>query len=283
MKQTRTCLRGECPGSDTQTIACPDLPECPATWSLWSSWTQCSTSCGEGQQRRIRACPFNKICDGGADEWRYCQYQPHCRSGHGGEVSEVPLPKSCRDIATKRNADYTIQPTKSLPPFKVTCYFHEDTVITSVRHNSEVEMAVSPKCDEAKCYKRAIEYNDVTMEQIRALIVHVGNCRQYVSYRCQGSALFRWGHAGWESWDGRMQNYWGGSNGKSGFCGCGVTGSCLMSQYKCNCDANAMIEQVDSGYLSKQDDLPVKTLYFGDTKQPGEYGFHRLGALQCIG
>jgi len=192
-------------------------------------------------------------------------------------------PKSCAEVPTKKNGVYTIQPKKSLPPFKVSCYFQGNTVITSVRHNSEDEIAVSPKCDEPRCYKRAIEYNDVTMEQMRALIEHVGKCRQYVSYRCQGSALFRWGHAGWESWDGRMQNYWGGSNGQSGFCGCGVTRSCVAPQYKCNCDANAMIEQEDSGYLNKQDDLPVKTLYFGDAKQAGEYGFHTLGALQCMG
>ena len=53
-------------------------------YSLWSDWSVCSSSCGGGQQQRVRSCSNPQPQFGGKDcshlgedeEWQDCNTQP---------------------------------------------------------------------------------------------------------------------------------------------------------------------------------------------------------------
>ena len=60
-----------------------------------------------------------------------------------------------------------------------------------------------------------------------------------------------------------MMTYWGGAN-ISHKCACGMTDSCVVSNYGCNCDANDSVRREDSGLLTDKTKLPVIQLRFGD-------------------
>ncbi|XP_059164384.1 SCO-spondin-like [Physella acuta] len=77
-----------CPGNDTEIMVCSS-PPCPmpttpvepsdGQWLQWGSWSQCSLTCGSGQQRRVRQCqqPLNggAQCNGQGEETRICNQQ----------------------------------------------------------------------------------------------------------------------------------------------------------------------------------------------------------------
>ncbi|NXK97014.1 HMCN1 protein, partial [Formicarius rufipectus] len=68
-----------CPGPDTQSQRCGTQP-CPVdgNWGQWQSWSQCSASCGGGEQSRVRLCsspaPLNRgrPCPGDSSQVSRC-------------------------------------------------------------------------------------------------------------------------------------------------------------------------------------------------------------------
>ena len=76
--------------------------------------------------------------------------------------------------------------------------------------------------------------------------------------------------------------YWGGAS-VSRKCACGMTNSCAVSFFGCNCDKNDRVWREDSGLLTDKTRLPVKQLRFGDTGGSYEKGYHTLGKLKCYG
>ena len=91
--------------------------------------------------------------------------------------------------------------------------------------------------------------------------------------------------------DSVKMTYWGGAsiNGK---CACGMTNSCTVSRFGCNCDKNDNVWRCDkndnvwredSGLLTDKTKLPVKQLRFGDASGSGQEGYHTLGKLKCYG
>jgi len=193
-----------------------------------------------------------------------------------------PLTRSCQGITPPVNGVYEIKPSDELPSFTASCSFNNGRAITTVHHDSEDEIEVAPKCEKRGCYRKELMYN-ATYEQIRSLIDHSGNCRQFIKYRSIGSVLLRQSYGGWMSYDGTWRRYWGGSHGKEGYCQCGIRGTCVERRHKCNCDANVDDRMlVDDGYLEDENHLPVRALKFGDTREKKEHGWHTVGALQCI-
>ncbi|XP_062264857.1 properdin-like [Platichthys flesus] len=70
-----------CPGDNSQTEFCSELPNCPVdgSWGAWSPPGPCSSSCGEGLQLSTRTCDSpapiygGKFCDGTNVQTRVCQ------------------------------------------------------------------------------------------------------------------------------------------------------------------------------------------------------------------
>src|SRR5262245_21376881 len=55
--RTRTCSSGYCQGDSTETQACQPQP-CPPECESWSAWSPCDAYCGQGTQKRTRACGY---------------------------------------------------------------------------------------------------------------------------------------------------------------------------------------------------------------------------------
>jgi len=59
--------------------------------------------------------------------------------------------------------------------------------------------------------------------------------------------------------------------------------TCNIVTKNCNCDQNAGPETFDDGYLDDKAKLPVTEMWFGDTEDLMEKGWHTLGKLECFG
>ncbi|CAD6185304.1 unnamed protein product [Caenorhabditis auriculariae] len=73
--RNRVCQYGtngaDCEGPAQDQSSCP-VRECPK-WSEWEEWSDCSTTCGQGSQKRLRKCVNGYECTGPANEMRFCQ------------------------------------------------------------------------------------------------------------------------------------------------------------------------------------------------------------------
>ena len=55
----------------------------------------------------------------------------------------------------------------------------------------------------------------------------------------------------------------------------------LGPTHVCECQKNDAVWRFDKGVITDDDRLPVKSLYFSDTDDPGEMGYFTLGPLIC--
>lgn len=143
-------------------------------------------------------------------------------------------------------------------------------------HDSMEKTSVQ-NCPEAGCYSRKITYSDTTMRQLRALIELSSTCGQqvrvrgqefqqviewlfdsvfmsFIQYDCVTAPLkfYDSNYAWWNDRDGVAQHYWtGNSINGTHTCSCGVTGTCIDSKLKCNCDASVGAALFDEGIASK--------------------------------
>ncbi|XP_078363616.1 contactin-associated protein-like 5 [Oculina patagonica] len=167
-------------------------------------------------------------------------------------------------------------------PFTVYCNmtYKNGVGVTVISHDSEDRTSVKG-CDPHGCYSRDINYQGASLLQLENLVAVSGHCEQFIKYECLGSSLTRgW----WVSRDGIRMSYWGGGSGSgSSQCACGMTNSCDVLGYGCNCNINDDVIREDSGYLTDKSSLPVSQLRFGDAGGPGEQGWHTLGKLYCYG
>ncbi|CAI2357389.1 unnamed protein product [Caenorhabditis sp. 36 PRJEB53466] len=73
--RNRKCLNAEnnnaCDGPAQDQMSCP-YRDCPK-WEEWAEWSDCSTTCGQGTQKRIRECDTANECTGPSEEMRFCQ------------------------------------------------------------------------------------------------------------------------------------------------------------------------------------------------------------------
>ena len=159
--------------------------------------------------------------------------------------------------------------------------------VTVIGHDSESRTHVSGYGSRGS-YSRDIHYTGASLSQLASLTRVSSHCEQFIKYECHGSVLlyrhysispYGW----WVSRDSVKMTYWGGAsiNGK---CACGMTNSCTVSRYGCNCDKNDYVWREDSGLLTDKTKLPVKQLRFGDASgNGGQQGYHTLGKLRCYG
>ncbi|XP_052832006.1 SCO-spondin isoform X2 [Octopus bimaculoides] len=88
-RRFRSCLpKGiGCRGNVTEEEECmhkscqTDVTPMNGEWDEWSSWAPCSTSCGNGRQKRVRICLPNRThCDGNRKEVKHCM-ERNCTQG----------------------------------------------------------------------------------------------------------------------------------------------------------------------------------------------------------
>ena len=188
---------------------------------------------------------------------------------------------------TARSGNYVIDPDGEgdLAPFTAFCDMtgKNGVGVTVVSHDSESRTLVQG-CRGKGCFSRDIHYAGASLSQLASLTRVSLHCEQFIKYECYGSVMFRWGYfAWWVSRDSTKMTYWGGASPGSGKCACGMTNSCVNSNYVCNCDSNDNAWHEDSGLLTDKTKLPVKQLRFGDIGWGFDEGYHTLGKLKCYG
>ena len=207
------------------------------------------------------------------------------------KVKITPVVTSCSVIkkyVTSASGNYVIDPDGEggLAPFTVFCDMTDKSGVgvTVISHNSESRTQVHG-CENPGCYSRDIHYTGASLSQLASLTRVSSQCEQFIKYECYESVLwFNNPYGWWVSRDSAKMTYWGGASPGSRKCACGMTNSCAVSSYGCNCDKNDYVWREDSGLLTDKTKLPVKQLRFGDVStSAGEEGYHTLGKLRCFG
>ncbi|XP_071807958.1 axotactin-like [Asterias amurensis] len=148
----------------------------------------------------------------------------------------------------------------------VNCSFSSGSVITSVEHNFAAKTLVRDVHQSSVQFN--ITYHSMANEQLAQLVMNSPRCRQYFSYWCFEAPLYI--KKGWtvlQSPSGRrLRNY-----------------NLLFAS---SCDANEKEWNVDHGYITNKDSLPIVSLQF--YKMPSVAGVEEttkgtlsLGPLQC--
>ena len=200
--------------------------------------------------------------------------------------------RSCTDIRllgkTHRSGSHVIDPDGpgGVASFIVHCDMRDKNGIgvTVISHDSEGRTHVNG-FESPGSYSRDVVYRGADLSQLASLTAVSDHCQQFIKYECHGSVLLYNGspHGWWVSSDKRKMTYWGGASPGSGKCACGMTNSCAVRSYGCNCDKNDNVWRQDSGLLTDKSALPVTQLRFGDTGRSRQQGYHTLGKLRCYG
>ncbi|RXN29086.1 contactin-associated -like 5 [Labeo rohita] len=87
----------------------------------------------------------------------------------------------------------------------------------------------------------------------------------------------------WVDRRGEKRTYWGGFQPGVQQCSCGLEENCADMNYFCNCDADRVSWENDTGVLSYKEHLPVREIVVGDTYRLGSEAMYIVGPLQCSG
>ena len=207
------------------------------------------------------------------------------------KINSPIIAASCsviRKYFSSVSGNYVIDPDSEggQAPFTVFCHMTDKSGVgvTVIGHDSESRTHVNGYTSKGS-YSRDIHYTGASLSQLAGLTRVSSHCEQFIKYECYYSVLLssRYGspYGWWVSRDSTKMTYWGGAsiNGK---CACGMTNSCAVSRFGCNCDKNDNVWREDSGLLTDKTKLLVKQLRFGDTGGSAN-GYHTLGKLKCYG
>ncbi|XP_070540589.1 uncharacterized protein [Ptychodera flava] len=198
------------------------------------------------------------------------------------------IPTSCLDANENyghtQTGYYLLDPdgsSGSMLPVKVYCDMDgvENAVMTVFEHDITEFTVV--KITGSGNYGVDVNYNGLSLEQVASLMSGAVRCEQYISFSCyKGTRIRKSDRAWWSGRDGTKQTYWGGAEGNSDKCLCGVLDVCLASE-GCNCDSQDTLNLLgDHGYLTDMSALPVSQVRMADTGGQKEATFS-LGSLRC--
>ncbi|KAM6919785.1 LOW QUALITY PROTEIN: contactin-associated protein-like 4 [Lycodopsis pacificus] len=172
-------------------------------------------------------------------------------------------------------------------PQLVYCNMTEENTWMVIQHNNTelTRVRPAPGVDQHSVH---FDYS-TEEEQLLAVISQSEHCEQELSYHCRKSRLLNTPEGSPFSWwlggpgAGRVQTYWGGAQPGSQQCVCGLQGDCVDPQHYCNCDADRIEWTEDSGLLTHEESLPVRSLVLGDIQRPESEAAYRVGPLSCYG
>ncbi|XP_052004183.1 contactin-associated protein-like 5 isoform X2 [Xyrauchen texanus] len=182
---------------------------------------------------------------------------------------------------------FSIDPDGSGPldPFQVYCNITENKVWTVVHHNSTDAVRVQGSTLQ-KPHVGRLNYS-ASSEQLKALLSLSDHCEQRIAYHCRRSRLFNpWDGTALSWWvdrRGEKRTYWGGFQPEVQQCSCGLEENCADINYFCNCDADRVSWDNDTGVLSYKEHLPVQEISVGDTYRLGSEAVYIVGPLLCSG
>lgn len=190
-----------------------------------------------------------------------------------------------------------------LAPLSVECLFmHSRNLATTIIYHDNMGENLVDGFDAPGSFVQRIKYTDrddptkfhVPREVFDELIERADKCLQNIKWKCKRAKLLTESGEtdpniptfGW--WIGRTNlnmNYWGGASPGSGKCACGIRNSCRGNNEKCNCDADANVEDTDEGPITQKEHLPIMEVRFGGTGtlNDGRYGKYEVGELRCDG
>lgn len=180
--------------------------------------------------------------------------------------------RTCNDVKycnpEAKSCSYVIDSDEEggVKPFKVFCDMTDKggVGVTVVSHDSENRTHVDG-FEPVGSYSLDIDYNPVSISQLKVLTELSTNCQQFIKYECLDSGIRRNEYAWWVSRDGEEMTYFHGASPVYHGCACGKNGSFVNPSWVCNCDDNKQTWRMDSGLLTNKSHLPVIQLRFGDT------------------
>ena len=149
------------------------------------------------------------------------------------------------------------------PPFLVECDMDTDTGgWTLIGHGYDSAEVHVQGCEEPGCFGITPSY-DLTNQQIEDIKGLSSTVKQYMKYKCKDSLFWSGGtnYHWWFTWGGQKMTDWPGGTA--------------------NCDINDQNWREDGGWYSVKNNLPVKSLHFGDNSPPSEEGYLTLGKVWC--
>ena len=204
-----------------------------------------------------------------------------------GERCDISIYKATceyyKAMGLKKSAFCLLDSVGGGTPYTAYCNLTRDAAKTTIRHDKMTKTRVGDGDMKGSDYLHEISYS-IGMKQIEQLIRKSGKCRQHIRFHCFQSKLLNSPngppHALWLSRDSESQNYWGGAEPRSKKCACGMPDppTCAGTGKFCNCDNKDRIWQVDEGYLTDKNTLPVTALKFNSKSERSDF---TVGPLEC--
>uniref|UniRef100_A0A8D0D7J1 Contactin associated protein like 3 n=1 Tax=Sander lucioperca TaxID=283035 RepID=A0A8D0D7J1_SANLU len=241
----------------------------------------------------IDRCSPSRCEHGGRCSQSWTGFHCNCsESGYSGATCHSSVyQQSCE--AYKHNGNTSghfyidVDGSGPIKPQLVYCNMTEENTWMVIQHNNTELTRVRPS---PGVNQHSVQFDYSTEEeQLLAAISQSEHCEQELSYHCKKSRLLNTPEGSPFSWwlggpgPGLVQTYWGGAHPGSQQCVCGLQGDCVDPQHYCNCDADRMDWAEDSGLLTHEESLPVRSLVLGDIQRPGSEAAYRVGPLRCHG
>ncbi|XP_059200229.1 contactin-associated protein-like 4 isoform X2 [Centropristis striata] len=241
----------------------------------------------------IDRCSPSRCEHGGRCSQSWTVFHCNCsESGYSGATCHSSVyEQSCE--AYKHNGNTSgqfyidVDGSGPIKPQLVYCNMTEENTWMVIQHNNSelTRLRPSPGVNQHSVH---FDYS-TEEEQLLAAISQSEHCQQELSYHCRKSRLLNTPEGSPFSWwlggpgAGRVQTYWGGAQPGSQQCVCGLQGDCVDPQHYCNCDADRTEWTEDSGLLTNEESLPVRSLVLGDIQRPESEAAYRVGPLLCHG
>ncbi len=172
---------------------------------------------------------------------------------------------------------YYIRVTTDL--FSVKCELLAGEVKTSISHSASNKWFYVHGFEDKYSYKQALSYNQ-KFSSITSIIDVSSRCQQMVKIKCHRSILSGFSYL--TNRANQKVNYWAGGPPNGQGCACGINGTCADSSKLCNCDKNDNVIRNDDGYVTQKSDLPITSIYTGETGGATEYKEYVIGVVECF-